>query len=268
MEKGGERMDCEQLRAKLDAYMDGELSPAELAALEAHAVSCENCARELAAARLTREALKSLGDEVSVPLPLQASWRRAVREEAAKRERRAKGRRWLRIAYGAAAALLLVFGATALLRNLPKDEPMTIAIEQELDAGEQPPVAQARGAAIEPQAVLALPTEAVVASDGEAEDAPALPQGETYAARKKFSTPDADAHALACETVEALTEEYSGSFEVEPATEDSATAIYRVELPSVYLDEFLSAVAHVGVELDSETREPAGEAALIYIQID
>lgn len=257
-------MDCEQLRAKLDAYMDGELTPAELTALEAHTETCADCARELKAASLMREALAALGDEVNVPLPLQASWRRAVREEAARNARRAKGRRLLRIAYGAAAALMLAFGATALLRDKPQDVPLTIPAEEAPSVSEEALLPEARGAGIG----VASPTDAVVASDGIGQGAPTLPQAENYAAWKKFSTPDFDAHMQACDTVQALTEEYSGSLEIEPAADDSITVIYRIELPGVYLDEFLSAVAHVGTELDSETRETTEETALIYIQID
>ena len=42
-------LDCENLR--LDAYHDGELSPAERAAVEAHLRDCPACAAELAAMR-------------------------------------------------------------------------------------------------------------------------------------------------------------------------------------------------------------------------
>ena len=45
-------MNCEQMRAMLDAYIDGELSAEEMRALRDHAAACEDCKRELEAAEL------------------------------------------------------------------------------------------------------------------------------------------------------------------------------------------------------------------------
>lgn len=261
-------MNCEELRARLDAYMDGELSVAEFNMMKAHAATCEDCRREMEAARLVRDALGEMGGEVPVPLEAQASWRRAVRAEAAKNgftrvaAKRGHGR-WLRAACAAAAALALALGAAAMLDRTPgarEDRPMTVSIEP----GDEAALPLA----------AALPTEAVVASDGSAEaaaqaldEAAALPQGETYAAWRKYGAEDFDA---ACATVEALAEEYSGSFGADYGDSDAAArgAVYRVELPSEYLDDFLSAVSHVGEELDSEALEAAGDTAVVYIQID
>ena len=51
-------IDCEN-RIRLDAYHDGELSPAEQSIVEAHLLDCPSCAAELAAMRRTSRAFAS-----------------------------------------------------------------------------------------------------------------------------------------------------------------------------------------------------------------
>ena len=233
-------MNCEEMRAKLDAYMDGELAEAELRAMEDHAAACEDCRGEWATAQLVREALADLPDEVDVPLSAQAAWRSAVRAEA----KRQRNRRWLRWGYAAAAALVLALGAAAVLGGIPGRR------------------------AAEPITLAAAPTQAVVAYDGDAAAA-ALLQDEAYAAWKKYAAEDFDA---ACASVEALAEEYGGEYSAEKRQEPDRPgedwAVYRVELPREYLEDFLSAASHLGAEEDSETMDTAGDSALVYIQID
>src|SRR4051812_19633644 len=48
--RGRAMVDCEN-QVRLDAYHDGELSPAERSAVEAHLRDCPSCAAELAAIR-------------------------------------------------------------------------------------------------------------------------------------------------------------------------------------------------------------------------
>ena len=227
-------MNCEEMRAKLDAYIDGELSAEEMRAIEDHAAACADCGRELETAKFVSDALGELDKEVAVPLPAHVGWQRAVRAEA----KRKANRRWLRAAYAVAAALVLVIGAAAILRNVP-------------------------GQQVEPMTVAAAPTDAVVARDGEMETAALAVEEEAYAAWKKYDAADFSA---ACASVEALIQEYSGTFQ--PVNLGEGPMIYRIELPREYLEDFLSAVSHVGTEQDSETMETQGETALVYIQIN
>ncbi|HXU24731.1 MAG TPA: zf-HC2 domain-containing protein [Tepidiformaceae bacterium] len=53
-------------RKQLDAYIDGELSPAQSGRFEAHLASCARCAREVEAARLLKAALQAIPQ---VPAP-------------------------------------------------------------------------------------------------------------------------------------------------------------------------------------------------------
>ena len=59
-------MVCEEMRGKIDEYLDGALSPEEARRLEEHMSSCPDCSEEL---RLARAVLKALGElgEIEVP---------------------------------------------------------------------------------------------------------------------------------------------------------------------------------------------------------
>ena len=236
-------MNCEQMRAMLDAYIDGELSAEEMRALRDHAAACEDCKRELEAAELLRDALAHMDDDVSVPLEAQAAWRKAVRAEAGKRSKK----RALRVVYGLAAALVVAIGCTAVLRSdaLKPQNALT-------------PNAGAQARAVEF-------TEMMVATDGEADAVQATYSlsAEDYAAWKKYGVADFD---RACQTLEELTAEYSGTATTDRGEADRE-AMYRIELPAAYMEDFLNAASLLGTELDSELREESGETAVIYIQL-
>lgn len=234
-------MNCEQMRTMLDAYIDGELSEADMRALRDHAAACEYCRNELEAAELLRDALAHMDDDVCVPLEAQAAWRNAVRAEAGKRSRK----RMLRVVYGLAAALVVAIGCTAVLRSdlLNPQNAMT------LDAGVQP---------------RSVEFSAMIATDGESDAVAANSiSGEGYSAWKKYAVADFD---RACQTLEELTAEYSGTAETD-RSDAEREAMYRVELPVAYMEDFLSAAGVLGTELDSELRDEAGETAIIYIQL-
>ena len=222
-------MDCERLRTLLDAYIDGELSEEEARALVNHAKSCESCGRELEAAELLRDALAHMDEEVAVPLEAQAAWRGAVRTEA----RRRIGRRWMRVACAAAAALVLVLGGSLMLRGAPGALPGETAILKNSQAAQESMIARDGGV-----------------TDIEAEAA--------YSAWKKIATEETES---AVETLQALAAEYSGACSLEEGD------ICRIELPCAYLEDFLNAASRIGEELDSETGDVSAETAVVYIQI-
>lgn len=219
-------MDCEKLRTLLDAYIDGELPEEEARALIDHAKACESCGRELEAAEQLHNALAHMDEDISVPLEAQAAWRSAVRAEA----RRRGGRKWLRVAYAAAAALVLVLGGSLMLKGAP--------------------------AAVQPEtALLETANESVIARDG---GVTAAEPESAYSAWKKIAVDETEA---AVGTLQALAAEYSGTFSLEEGD------VCRIELPGEYLEDFLSAASRIGDELDSETGNTGVETAVVYIQI-
>lgn len=228
-------MDCEKLRSMLDAYIDGDLSAEEERAIREHAQACEACREELAAVELLRDALMHMDDDIAVPLEAQAAWRKAVRAEA----KRKTMRRITRIAGGIAAALVLVVGINAALRNP--------------EAGVGPEIAVVEGA------------DALIAADGIAAKAVYTPGEENYTAWKKISTGDYEA---ALSNLSALAEEYSGTFSVQADEGLGAReCICRIELPCDYLEDFLSAASRIGTELDSGVSNAQAETAVVSIQL-
>jgi len=105
-------MDCSEFNRLLDSYIDGDLSEAQRDELGQHAAQCAKCREELAAAEQLRGILSHLNDDISVPLPAQAAWRKAVREEAHRR----RMKRVYSAVGAVAAAFVLLFGVSVMLR--------------------------------------------------------------------------------------------------------------------------------------------------------
>ena len=119
-------MNCSEFQKLLDAYIDGELDGVQRAEFEAYAAKCDSCAQALRAAEQLRDFLVHMNDELAVPLPAQAAWRKAVRAEA--RKRRMKR---VYAACGAVAAVCAVtIGTVAMLGSnpvAPNAEPRSVA---------------------------------------------------------------------------------------------------------------------------------------------
>jgi hypothetical protein len=96
-------MDCQAVKGKIDYYIDGVLSSADIEPFLVHVESCHGCKKELSDMLCLHKALRSLGD-VEPPLGL-----------AAAAARKARKRRIMPIAYisvGVAAALALALSLT------------------------------------------------------------------------------------------------------------------------------------------------------------
>ena len=220
-------MNCEEFRLLLDAYVDGELSQAELEAMNDHAKACEACGEELKAARLLKETLAHLDDDIAVPLPAQAAWRSAIRAEAKKKNTR----KWMRVCSAVAAALVLALGVGTVLSRNPVQQPEMVSMARSLDYAET----------------------AVVYTDG-AGDA----SGAQVTLRKKLQVQDV---AKALKQLENLAQEYSGSFAVQ------GSDACMITLPGDYLNDFIKAAENIGTEINSETVGEAGETATVLFQL-
>jgi mycothiol system anti-sigma-R factor len=96
-------MNCSEVRARLHAYVDGELPVSEITEVDGHCRECPQCA---AAARAERELRLLLRRQPrdGAPPELRARIVRRIRREAAV----TKGRRWLALPAAAAAAAVIV----------------------------------------------------------------------------------------------------------------------------------------------------------------
>lgn len=106
-------MNCSQFSDLLDAYIDGEMDDVAREGFEKHAKECESCMNQLRAAEQLRDFLSQMDDDIAVPLPAQAAWRSAVRQEA----RRRTLKRIYSAAGAVAAACILTLGVTTMLHS-------------------------------------------------------------------------------------------------------------------------------------------------------
>jgi hypothetical protein len=133
-------MDCRAVRPLISAYMDSDLTPAELRAMQAHVATCPDCAALLDHYRQTRSLLRALPQ----PLP-PAQLRAAVFTAATPAYRRRSffimlGQRGL--AAGALAVVLIaaLFTASLFLRTVTNSNapPQLVAVEPPPGVGVSP----------------------------------------------------------------------------------------------------------------------------------
>src|SRR5262249_26825558 len=98
-EGGG--MTCAEVRARLHAYVDGELTVSHMTELDGHCVECREGAADVAAERELRQLLRRQPRDAAPP-ELRARILRRMRREAAV----ATARRWLPVPALAAAAIV------------------------------------------------------------------------------------------------------------------------------------------------------------------
>jgi mycothiol system anti-sigma-R factor len=96
-------MNCSEARTRLSAYVDGELTASEIAAVEGHCLECRACAALVRAEREFRQLLRRQPREAA-PAELRARIRQRVRREAVV----ALARRWVPVSAVAAAAAVVV----------------------------------------------------------------------------------------------------------------------------------------------------------------
>lgn len=75
------RYSCQEIRRRLDAYVDGELADAEARAVEEHLAACERCAEQLAFERALLDGLKRRLRDADVPPGLRGKIRDALDRE-------------------------------------------------------------------------------------------------------------------------------------------------------------------------------------------
>ena len=94
-------MTCAEVRARLHAYVDGELTVSDMTELDGHCVECRECAARVAAERELRQLLRRQPRDTAPP-DLRARILHRIRRDAAV----ATARRWLPVPALAAAAIV------------------------------------------------------------------------------------------------------------------------------------------------------------------
>lgn len=248
-------MDCETFREKLDAWIDGEISPEDMRALEEHARTCGECRAEMSRAEALKKMCEEMDREICVPLPAQAAWRQAVRAEA--RRKTAAAPRWIRGLTAAAAALVVLVAGTWNMRlnetvsTVPGPTISVASFGMEEGGQHMGDDRHARG--VMPgglQAAGSLQSDG--ASDQTADQASEPAGGGTMVLRfaeRSIRSDDYDSDTL---WLNDLVSEYDAYFEehTETAASDdglvgrTATAVVRV--PTERLDDFLTELDQLG----------------------
>lgn len=125
------QIDCKFFTEHLDSYLDSELDQATRQEMHRHAANCPSCGECLESMTRLLTMCAEMDEGLSVPLEAQAAWRKAVRAEAASKERKASSRgavfrRW---SGGIAAALVLLVGGTFAYRMGDGAAPITLPRE-------------------------------------------------------------------------------------------------------------------------------------------
>lgn len=118
-------MNCTELKNSLDDWLDGDLSPGQAAAVEAHAAGCPACQARLARARDLQARLRRL----PAPEPDAALFDRALAAAAAHDLQRRR-RTWLGAGGALAASLVLVIGVSASFQTGQLGQPGQPGLEE------------------------------------------------------------------------------------------------------------------------------------------
>jgi mycothiol system anti-sigma-R factor len=94
-------MNCSEIRARLHAYVDGELTVTDIAEVDGHCMECPQCSAVVSAERDFRQLLRRQPRD-RAPAELRARIARRVRREAVV----ATGRRWISVSAVAVAAVV------------------------------------------------------------------------------------------------------------------------------------------------------------------
>ena len=109
-------MQCEEIRLRLDAYVDGELAEPDRVELREHLADCPECAPEAAALDRLRDGIRQAAPVYRAPEALRSRVRFALRREAAESARTAKpAQGWLAYAASLLLAVALGSGGTLLI---------------------------------------------------------------------------------------------------------------------------------------------------------
>ena len=244
-------MNCETFSEKLDAYIDGGLESAARLEMERHAENCEPCMKLMEEARLLKEMLAEMS-EVDVPLPAQAAWRRAVREEAkAKRKPIA----WTRGLVSAAAAMVVLVAGTMGMRmnqTLPVlNEPGIMLLSENGYGVEQDRYEERSGTAVIGYVTGGLQSDGSVDDTKTTETDNASGQTQPVVLRSAERTIESENYDSDVQWLSDLVSEYGAYFEEREEAAGADGSVGRrskavVRVPSERLDDFLMELDQLG----------------------
>jgi mycothiol system anti-sigma-R factor len=125
--KGMRAMECEEVRPRLDAYLDGEVAEAERALLRQHVTGCAECGPEATALERLRDAIRQAVPVYRAPDALRRRLRSTLHQEAASAPTASRTPGWLAYAASIMIAVAVGSGGTVMLTGERQND--TIANE-------------------------------------------------------------------------------------------------------------------------------------------
>ena len=241
---------CETFAALLDPFVDGELSPDEMARVQAHLDACPACRAYVDDAMAIRAAFPD-AEDTPVPDGFSESVMARIRAETVSQKR--KNRPWLKALASLAACCAIVLLAAPMFSHGSKTE----------------------AAPAEAPAAAAASTERAMGFANTAEDAPAEESREDLASSKLYdaapapSAADSGATAYCTEADTTswltLTAEEAGSLlaDVTPA-EETETEL-RYELTSGELETLLAALSEAEIVPSGELHPTESEDSYVLV---
>ena len=241
---------CETFAALLDPFVDGELSPDEMARVQAHLDACPACRAYVDDAMAIRAAFPD-AEDTPVPDGFSESVMARIRAETVSQKR--KNRPWLKALASLAACCAIVLLAAPMFSHGSKTE----------------------AAPAEAPAAAAASTERAMGFANTAEEAPAEESREDLASSKLYdaapapSAADSGATAYCTEADTTswltLTAEEAGSLlaDVTPA-EETETEL-RYELTSGELETLLAALSEAGIVPSGELHPTEMEDTYVLV---
>ena len=241
---------CENFAALLDPFVDGELSPDEMARVQAHLDGCPACRAYVDDALAIRAAFPD-AEDTPVPDGFAESVMARIRAETVSQKR--KNRPWLKALASLAACCAIVLLAAPMFSHGSKTE----------------------AAPAEAPAAAAASTERAMGFANTAEEAPAeesredLASSELYDAAPAPSAADSGATAYCTEADTTswltLTAEEAGSLlaDVTPAEEPETEL--RYELTSGELETLLAALSEAGIVPSGELHPAEMEDSYVLV---
>jgi anti-sigma factor RsiW len=105
-------MNCEDFKAMITAWVDGELPPERQELLQGHLAGCEGCRRELAEVRALKEELSMIRFSEPTDAELARYWKSVY-------NRLERGLAWILLSIG--TIVLLCYGGFRLVEHLIRD---------------------------------------------------------------------------------------------------------------------------------------------------
>ena len=269
---------CDEFAALLDLYVDGELSPEEMARVQAHLGACPGCQAYVDDALAIRAAFPDV-EETEVPEGFSDGVMAVIRAEAApQRKRKAP---WFKVVLPLAACLAIV----VLVQNRPMESfsatadtaaPASLEMAETEEAAEEPAVAaDAASGALEardsaPPEASEEPSEKkqTGSTSSETQDAPVAyttSTSEAPSAPASFAAQAPAAESISYLAVLTVAEDDVGSLLDGFTPMEETTETVQYELSAADYEALLTALSEVGAAWEEASGTEGAETALVIV---